>query len=227
MIEIIPSLPARTLEELRAKTGSVVGLVSTFQIDVADGVFVEARSWPMNPGDAEQFQRIVSGKETLPFLDELSYEVHFMAHDPEALLPNWISAGVVRAFFHVEARHDFNALKAIAQQSSIELGAALKIGTPIEILDTYREGIACVQLMGIDTIGAQGQPFDERVIDMITAVRARYPDVTIQVDGSVNEVTAVSLVRAGATKLAPGSYVLSSDDPKAAIDTLKHVTILN
>jgi len=225
MVEIIPSLPAQTFQELKIKTGLVRGLVSTFQIDVADGMFVTSRSWPMNPGDKEQFKRLVRGDEKLPFSDEIFYEVHFMAHNPEKLLPDWIRLGVVRAFFHIEARHDFSELSALATKGEVELGVSLKIGTPIERIDQYMQNISVVQLMGIDAIGMQGQPFDERVIDMIRAVKARYPNVTIQVDGSVNRETGPSLVQAGASRLAPGSFVLSSDDPAAAIDTLKHVAI--
>ena len=225
-IEIIPSLPANTFQELKTKVALVHGAVSAFQIDVADGMFVTARSWPMNAGDKDQFQRIVKGEESLPFADELTYEVHFMAHNPEKLLPDWVRAGVQRAYFHVEARHDFALLTALAKKSDVELGVALKIGTPIERLDAYIADVSCVQLMGIADIGVQGQPFDARVIDMITATKERYPNVTIQVDGSVNEETAPALIRAGAERLAPGSYVFSSDDPAAAIETLRYVTVL-
>lgn len=223
MIEIIPSLPANTFQELQTKVGKVAGLVSTFQIDIADGLFVTSRSWPMNPGDKEQFQRLVKGEEKLPFSDEISYEVHFMAHNPEKLLPDWLKVGIVRAFFHVEAKHDFGELTALAKRGEVELGISLKVGTDISRIEPYLSNISVVQLMGIEHIGVQGQPFDERVIDMIKSVRERYPSVTIQIDGSVNAETAPALTAAGAEKLAPGSYVLSSDDPKAAVESLKNV----
>ena len=45
-------------------------------------------------------------------------------------------------------------------KGKIELGIALSIGTPIERIDDYIEHITAVQLMGIATIGSQGQPFD-------------------------------------------------------------------
>lgn len=219
MIEIIPSLPARTFEELKVKVGAVLGLVSTFQIDVADGVFVPNRSWPMHPEDKAHFTRMVAGEESLPYKDEMDFEVHFMAHEPEKLLPDWMKLGVVRALFHIEARHDFSALQSIAD-GAIELGVVLKIDTPISRIDAYIEHISVVQLMGIAEIGVQGQPFDPRVIDRVREVKARYPDVTIEVDGSVNRDTAPLLIAAGATRLAPGSYVLNAEDPKTAVTAL-------
>lgn len=221
MVDIIPSLPAQTFQELEAKVAKVRGLVTAFQIDVADGLFVTHRSWPMNPGDKEQFKRLVRGEGTLPFMDELSYEVHFMAHNPEKLVSDWVRLGISRALFHVEARHDISELVSLANKHEIELGLALKIGTPVERIEPYRKDISVVQLMGISSIGTQGQPFDARVLDMIREVKERYPHIPIAIDGSVNADTAPSLVTAGADTLAPGSYVLSSEDPQQALQALK------
>lgn len=225
MAEIVPSLPAQSFQELKTKVAQVEGLVSRFQIDVADGLFTPARSWPMNPGDKASFERLVRGEERLPSLGALEYEVHFMAHSPEKLLPEWVRLGITRALFHVEARHDFEALQTIATRAHIDLGIVLNMGTSIERLAPYIADVAVVQLMGIHNIGVQGQPFDERVIDMVRATKARYPGVTIQVDGSVNEDTAPRLCEAGADILAPGSFVLSSKDPRAAIHALTHVEL--
>lgn len=218
-VEIIPSLPAHTFDEFREKIGKVKGLVDTFQIDVCDGKFVPSVSWPMHPEDREQFERIVQGSEMLPYKGEIEFEVHFMAHNPELLLNDWMNAGVKRALFHVEAEHDFTELKKVA--GSLELGISLLIGTPLSIIDEYVEDISVVQLMGIATIGVQGQPFDSRVLNSIREVKSRYPDLVIEVDGAVNADSAQSLIDAGATRLAPGSYVLNSADPKSAIHTLK------
>lgn len=219
MIEVIPSLPALSFQELSTKIGKVAGLVRTFQIDIADGMFVPNRSWPMNPGDKTQFARLVKGIERFPHKNEMDFEVHFMAHNPEKLLPDWVRLGVIRALFHIEARHDFSTLRSVAGTET-ELGVSLNIGTPVERIDAYIEHISVVQLMGIAKIGVQGQPFDERVLDMINEVKERYPNVIIEVDGSVNIDTAPALIEAGATRLAPGSYVLNADDPKSAIDAL-------
>jgi len=224
MIEVIPSLPALTFQELKTKLSIVRGLVSTFQIDVTDGMFVTSRSWPMNTGDKAQFARLVKGEESLPYSDELDFEVHFMAHNPEKLLGDWMKVGIIRALFHVEARHDFSALRALARDE-IELGVSLNIGTPVARIDDYIEHISCIQLMGIAHLGVQGQPFDPRVIDMIHEVKERYPGVIIEIDGSVNMETAPRLVAAGARRLAPGSYIFKSENPKEAVEALKAIPL--
>ena len=219
MIEVIPSLPAPTFEELKTKIEKVRGLVSTFQIDICDGTFVNATSWPMHPGDKAQFERIAKGEEALPCWQDMDFELDIMAHHAEKLIPDWIRAGIVRALVHIETEHDFAACRAAAE-GKIELGIALSIGTPVERIDEYIDSITVVQLMGIATIGKQGQPFDPRVLDSVRKVKERYPDVIIEVDGAVNLETAPRLIAAGVTRLAPGSYVLSAEDPKAAIKAL-------
>ncbi len=220
MIKIIPSLPALTYQELTTKLGMVKGLVQTFQIDVSDGLFVPSRSWPMNPGDDAQFDRLVTGKERLPGADSMEFEVHFMSHSPEKLLPEWEKIGIVRALFHVESRHDFATLRTTAERYGIELGVVLKIGTPLSRIESYVPHVSVIQLMGINPIGVQGQPFDERVLPMLREARALYPDAILQVDGAVNADTAPLLVQAGATRLAPGSYIFNAQDVRGAIQQL-------
>lgn len=70
--------------------------------------------------------------------------------------------------------------------------------------------------MGIERVGFQGQMFDERALEVIKALRQKYPDVDIQVDGGVSLERVASLVRAGATRLIVGSAIFSSDDPQRA-----------
>lgn len=219
MIDVVPSLPAQNLEELREKIGRVKGLVSTFQIDICDGEFVPSVSWPMHDEDRAQFEKIIRGVESLPHASTLSFEVHFMAHEPERLLPEWLEVGVVRALFHIEARHDWEMIQKVGEH--IELGVSLLIDTPLERLEPYMGRAKIVQLMGIASIGVQGQPFDARVLERVREVKKLYPDVIIEIDGAVNRETAPLLVEAGATRLAPGSYVLKNDDPQGAIEYLR------
>lgn len=223
MIEIIPSLPATSFEELETKIEKVRGLVKTFQIDVCDGVFVDAVSWPLHAEDSARYQRIVRGEERLPFSEDFRFEADLMIHHPEQMLSDLIRAGFSRMLIHIEAEQDFPACIAIAKD--VELGIALSIGTDISLIEKYLPFITVVQFMGIAKIGSQGQPFDPRVLTMIRETKERYPNVIIEVDGAVNMDTAPQLIAAGATRLAPGSYVLSSENPKIAIETLQSLSL--
>jgi ribulose-phosphate 3-epimerase len=224
MIEIIPSMPVGSFGELKNNLLRLRGVVSRVQIDVCDGIFVEARSWPMHPEDREEFLRIVRREETLPFKDDFDFEVDLMANNAETLIPEWIGAGVTRALIHIETVHDFEACRVIAKDV-MELGVAISLGTPVSRLNEYIPYIQCVQIMGIAHIGVQGQPFDPRVVDVIREVKERYPHIIIEVDGAVNMETAPSLLKAGAERLAPGSFILRAPDPKEAVEKLKGISL--
>jgi len=71
--------------------------------------------------------------------------------------------------------------------------------------------------MGIEHIGFQGEPFNEKVIEQIKNLKEKYPDLIISVDGSVNENTAPLLVEAGATRLIIGSALNESYDVEETI----------
>ena len=70
--------------------------------------------------------------------------------------------------------------------------------------------------MGIKTVGKQGQPFDSRTEKNIERIKNKYPDLTIAVDGAVNESTIPVLVAAGAIRLAPGSAITRAPDSAEA-----------
>ena len=90
-------------------------------------------------------------------------------------------------------------------EHSVEIAPSLKIDTPLEAIDSFAHEIQSVQLMGIAEIGAQGQPFDARVIPRVETLHARYPHLTISVDGGVNKENAEQLAAAGAARLVVGS----------------------
>jgi pentose-5-phosphate-3-epimerase len=71
--------------------------------------------------------------------------------------------------------------------------------------------------MGIEHIGQQGQPFDKRVLEQISSIKKKYPEVVISIDGSVNEETAEILVKHGVNRLVIGSALLRTYDIKNKI----------
>jgi ribulose-phosphate 3-epimerase len=77
--------------------------------------------------------------------------------------------------------------------------------------------------MGIARIGSQGNPFDERVLERIRALKSLYPDLEVSIDGSVRAETLPSLIEAGATRFAVGSAILHAEDPEEAYRTLSSI----
>jgi pentose-5-phosphate-3-epimerase len=74
--------------------------------------------------------------------------------------------------------------------------------------------------MGIKEIGAQGQPFDETILETIAQVKAAFPDKPITVDGSINSDTIERVVAAGADRVIVGSAITLQAEPYAAYEAL-------
>ena len=61
------------------------------------------------------------------------------------------------------------------------------------------------------------------VLPKIAAIRARYPELDIAVDGGINDKTAPLVIKAGANILVVGSYLLKAKDPKKAAEKLRNI----
>lgn len=215
MVEIIPAIMPKDYEHLDEMMSLFVGVAGVVQLDIMDGKFVPARTWPY-PRDAH-FEAIIAEEEGMPRWEDIDFEVDLMVEDPESVISKWVQAGASRIIVHVESMKDFESIRNAVPEDFVELGLAINTTTPLEVIDSYIDSIDFVQCMGIAHIGFQGEAFDERVLEKVRALRAKYPELPISIDGSVNFDTARMLVDAGATRLVSGSAILEADDFTQAI----------
>jgi len=245
MIDVIPAILPKNFSELEEAMDAVAGLVPLVQIDITDGRFVSNTSWPYSgvaSGRAasydENFAEILAEHADFPFLNELDFEVDLMVANPAEVWRDWVRAGAKRLIIHAEslpnAAELATFLKIIraevpADESflHIDIGVALNPDTPNSVLEPLLVGSVAnpaladfVQFMGIARIGFQGQLFDERVLGKISDLRARFPKVTMSVDGGVNVETAPRLVSAGANRLAIGSALFKEEDILLALNKI-------
>ncbi|MEK9182108.1 MAG: hypothetical protein AAB781_00790 [Patescibacteria group bacterium] len=240
MTEIIPAILPEDIDDLREKLSLVSGIAPLAQIDVCDGKFTPTKTWPYKKGVDETFLRIVGQEEGFPFWDSIDFEADLMVKHPENIIDDWISAGAKRIVIHIESTPDplslFRKIRQEYGSSSeasygVEIGAALNIETPNEeiydILSEVDDGgaptIDFVQFMGIENIGYQGEPFDERVLEKIRDLREMYPNTIISVDGGVSLENAAELIEAGANRLVSGSAIFESGDIAEAIETFQNL----
>lgn len=69
--------------------------------------------------------------------------------------------------------------------------------------------------------GFGGQKFMASELPKVTALRQRYPDLNIEVDGGLSEKTVDVAAEAGANVIVAGSAVFSAEDPGQVIATLR------
>lgn len=235
MIEIIPAILPESIDDLRDKLSLVSGLAPLAQIDVCDGKLTPSKTWPYKKGNDETFLRIIAEEEGFPFWDSIDFEVDLMVKHPEEIIDDWIHAGAKRVIIHIESTPDvLELVKHIRKkyQSAsesffgIQIGLALNIETPNELLyellnkmdERANSQIDFVQFMGIENIGFQGEPFDERVFEKISELRENFPDTIISVDGGVSLENAPDIIAAGANRLVSGSAIFESGDIGGTIE---------
>jgi ribulose-phosphate 3-epimerase len=235
MSAIVPAiLPASRLEleNTLARVSRIPG-VRDVQIDVVDGKFAAPASWPY-VGDARSFLDMAAGGGLLPHMNQLRFEVDLMTYAPEETIGAWIDAGVSRVTLHAEStQHLARTIEEFRVRFGqdknfipdlLSLGLAINSETPVALIEPYLNKIEYVQFMGIARIGKQGQPFDERVLARVKAFHAKYPEMPIQVDGAVTELTAPQLLAAGASRLVVGHALLEARDITQMFQKLTKLT---
>ncbi len=185
------------------------------QIDVVDGIFVSNTSWPYGEGEMKG-----SPMGIVELAKKFDIEMDLMIDDALGEIPKWIEAKVKRVVVHVESCFDVRMARELCDAAHVELGVSASNDTPLDMYLEALEHAHYAQCMGIRRIGVQGEPFDESVFVRIAAVRAKFPAMTISVDGSVNKESIARLSEAGVTRLISGSAILSQPDAEVAYKEL-------
>lgn len=228
MIEVIPAILVKNFDELKEKLAIYKNISKLVQVDVCDGVFVDTISWPMSKNDAESLSSILDEEEGMPYWTEIDFEFDLMIKNAHEQFDVFVQLGAKRIVFHLEAEEeetfrDFLESIDPYTRDNLEIGLAINTTTNTEKLDKFINYIDFIQCMGIENIGLQGQPFDSRVLNQISTIHKKYPEIPISIDGSVNEETAESLVDKGASRLVIGSALLKTYNIKNKISEFQNL----
>ncbi len=222
MIEIIPAILVPTFEQLESTLTRLKGIARAVQVDVVDGSYAPNITWPYK--DEASFRLIVVGDEGMPLWEDFDFEFDLMVEGVDKVVPDFVAAGASKIIVHLNSQGANEAIEVLQSSRTgdfpIAVGVALGSTQKAEELAAVEGLFDYVQMMGIEKVGFQGQPFDERSLSLISAVRAKYPELPVQVDGAVTLDTAPRLVEAGATRLCVGSAVTLAEDPQAAYRAL-------
>lgn len=217
-IEIVPTCVPRSADELARSARAISAYSSIIHIDIVDGIFAPSFTWPYTANG-------LFGTFDLSSAGGMEAEIHLMVEEPLDIGVRFAEAGAERIIGHVEAFDDedraHSALRTWRRDGAREVGLGILLGTPLEVLDHHILAMDVVQMMTIPSIGRQGIPYDEGSPTRISELHAKYPELTISVDGGVSEKNIADLARAGARRFCAGSSIAKADDPHAMYQRLK------
>lgn len=216
-ILVSPSILSADFLNLEAEINSLGSHVDYLHIDIMDGHFVP------NLTIGPQIVKQIKQRFSTPL------DVHIMVANPDQVAQQYLDAGADILTFHVEAAKDSNELAKKIRAHGSKVGVSLRPQTPLSALDRILDEVDVVLVMSVNP-GFGGQAFIPDSIERIKALRRQLRGknlghVYIEVDGGINEKTAIDAVRAGANMLVAGNYIFKSSDRKLAVRNLQEINV--
>ncbi len=210
MVDIVPAILTDSSLKFKELVRKLEPYTDRIHLDIADGIFVPNKT--------------VAGYEELKEIKlTIKFDVHLMVAKPQDYLEKWFNAQVDRFIVNAESEGDLGKIIKNIKEHDRKVGIALNPETGFEKIESYLHDIDLVQFMTVHP-GFQGGEFVSEVVDKIVSFHRKYPDIMIMCDGGITPETAPRLVKAGASVLVSGSYIVNSEDAGEVIEQLKKVT---
>jgi ribulose-phosphate 3-epimerase len=208
-VRIAPSIIASDFSYLRGELARVdQSGADMLHVDIMDGHFVP---------------NITFGPDivkTMRKYTKLPFDVHLMISHPRQYITKFVEAGASHITFHIECEDKIHtALEEVIYYSKT-VGLAVKPKTPLSAVQDHLGLIDRLLIMTVEP-GFGGQKFMAGELPKVTALRARYPALNIEVDGGLAAGTIDAAAEAGANVIVAGSAVFGAKDPAEVIATLR------
>jgi len=204
---IIPAILTNDLLDFQQKLKKVEGLSSWLQIDISDEKFT--------PNKTLNLEDLLS----LKFKQNL--EIHLMVFKPERYFNSAEKLKAKRVIIHFEAVKE-NINDFFSKTYPFTLGLALSPETPVEKVFPYLSKVNFILILGV-TPGAQGQKFQEKVLEKIKKIKTLSPKTIVEVDGGINGATIKKVNQAGVDIFVIGSAILKAKEPKNVFNNLQKI----
>jgi ribulose-phosphate 3-epimerase len=202
-IEIIPSILSADFTNLGKEIKKVERAgCSCLHLDVMDGHFVPNIS----------FGPIVI--KAIRKYTDLYLQTHLMIDYPERYVADFKRAGSDCLIIHQEACRNFRKAMEMINGLKVKAGISLRPKTSPDTIKDIIDKLDMVLIMTVEP-GFGGQTFirgsEKKVAAIKTMLGQKGLDISIGVDGGINNNTIPLVVKAGATQLIAGSAVFKGD----------------
>ena len=182
-------------------------------LDVCDGIYNSTKCF------LPEYAEKINQNSTLPM------DCHLMIRNALLWAKKYMKAGVNIVTAQIESFQNKNEVFAFVdyvKSHNALCGLALEPQTEIKEILPYIEKLDVVLIMSVQT-GKSGQKFDESVIpkiEYLKSLKNQY-NFKIEVDGGINDKTALLVKSAGVDIVVSGKYVFESKDKQKAVDCLR------
>ncbi len=194
-----------------------VAKINYFHIDVMDGKFVEKDTTSVMKDYAL----------TISHISNLGLDVHLMVENVEEFMDEYLMLEPEFLTFHIEATKTEERTKNIIEQikdNGTKVGISISPDTSLEDIKPYLSQIHMVLVMTV-VPGKGGQKLIPETLDKVRELKKYIDengiDIDIEVDGGINGETAELAKEAGANILVAGNYLITAENLKEAVQSLK------
>lgn len=191
---LVPAILETDIVELNYKLKIAAKFSNTCHIDIGDARFVPVKT-PL-PAEIQEPPQV-------------EIEWHLMVSQPIKTIGQTGGLNIV----HAEIDNLKNVISGLKNQGC-SLGLAIKRETLIEPLFDVIDMVNQVTIMSVKP-GKQGQPYLGFDIEKIKTIKARFPNVKVEIDGGVSEYTIPEIALSGIDKAIVGSAIWQAADPEA------------
>ncbi|KAG2214256.1 hypothetical protein INT47_000812 [Mucor saturninus] len=152
---------------------------------------------------------------------EAYFDCHMMVSNPSQWVDDIAKAGGQMYTFHIEATEDPISLIQQIHAAGMQAGVAVKPNTPVEkVMGAVAEQCDMILIMTVEP-GFGGQRFMAQCMPKVEALRIKYPNLDIEVDGGLSLDTIDASADAGANVIVAGTGIFKAEKPSEVIDTFK------
>jgi ribulose-phosphate 3-epimerase len=160
----------------------------------------------------------------------MTYYVHLMCSKPEILLEPFARAGANLMTVHVELGERVTQLLWKIRSLGVKVGLAVNPPTAIANAQPYLDQIDLLLVMTVNP-GFGGQPFIHEMLPKIQQAAdwrcERNLSYRIEVDGGINQQTAVECARAGADTFVSGTALFGQRQLGRAVKKMRDAVSAN